>query len=159
MIALQGLGYGWSWKLALAFIIVVLTNLVGDLSAPVMAALATLVIVDWITGVVSSIKKGRSVSSRRSYEGVIKIFIYLAICIMAHQTAVKVNPLLLGWIDDMVYIYIAITEGISILENCQCFGNDHGINLPFIGKLIKLLRSTEETIESCKEEKPVVETI
>lgn len=150
---LNSLTEQWHFKAILALVLTLLSRLLGDLSAPVISAIAILVAVDWITGILASRKKGLCLSSKRSFSGLAKIFIYFCLGIMAHQTAVNISPLLLGWLDDMVYIYIGLTEAISILENCEAFGIKFDIKLPWIGRLIRLLRKQEENVSPpCPEE-------
>lgn len=105
-------------KILISLILGYLISLLGnDILA--ISAIAALIVVDWVIAVLAAIKNKRFCSW---YLGVTlyKIAFYLALLIMAHQ-ALKIN-LIPHWFDDVIELFIAVTEIKSILENSALFG-------------------------------------
>ncbi len=83
-------------------------------------ALSILIVVDFITGIMASLKVKKKITSWRMIATAYKIIIYaLAIC-AAHQVT-RVSGWFI-WFDQFIFMFLTITELISILENLSMCG-------------------------------------
>ncbi len=141
------LGKDFGCKAVLAFIVAIITYLAGDPKGAILSGIIVLITLDWLTGLIVA-WKFRELSSRKALQGGVKILIFFALCVVAYQASVRINPLLLGFLDDLVYAYIAVTETISILENIGRLCEKCDVELPLIKAVIPRLRQVQEKIEA-----------
>jgi len=122
-------------KLALAFVFSFLINIdVHDK----LVALLLLVIIDFSTGISVAKLKHEVISSRRAFATPIKLFVYMLMVITATQFERIVGVNILA--DEMVIVFLAATEFISIMEN---FGK-LGFKTPT--KLLNIARDTRDNL-------------
>lgn len=113
-----------------------LTFLIGDVSEPLLAAVLVLIALDWATG----LYKGwvlRCLTSRRMVEGAEKMVLYFILLIVGHQ--LSHCGFLLSWVDDMLFAFVGLTEGISNLENVYVIASARGMNIRWLNFLINRL--------------------
>lgn len=133
-------------KSAIAVIVAVITYLAGDPKGAILSGIIILITLDWITGLAAAWKCSE-LSSQKALQGAVKILIFFSLCVVAYQASVRINPLLLGFLDDLVYAYIAVTETISILENMGRLCKKCEVDLPLINAVIPRLKQVQEKIE------------
>ena len=92
-----------------------------------------LLITDMITGIIASLSKGEKIQSRRIRDMWYKWVIYLAILITAAMLNLATGAI---WIHGAALGWIALSEGVSILENCETV---LGKKIPFLKRIKKML--------------------
>jgi phage-related holin len=108
---LQPLAEGSWFKLFLAAILSLLTT-----HPQSVAILAILITIDLITGIFACFKTGQAFTSKKLGRTGQKVAVY--ILLLAAITVVGNGyPELLGWTISASYLYIAMTELVSITEN------------------------------------------
>lgn len=121
-------------KAVLAAFATVLTYIFGAYDSW-MSAVISLVIIDYITGVISAAAKG-SLDSSVGYRGILKkagIFIMIALGnIIDNVTGAS------GMVRAAVIAFFCANEGISILENCGSLG------IPLPQKLYAILEQIRD---------------
>lgn len=142
---------------ALAVFLALAANYLGIIVIPIIV-LCAVMILDYITGMISA-WKARELSSRRGAFGVVKKLCYLiAVCVgigvdWLIYSGLKSMDVSLGvtvFFGVLVSIWLIITELISILENLQKIG----VPLPgFLGKMLKRLKITTEELTDKEENK------
>jgi len=79
-----------------------------------LISLFLLVIFDFITGMYASYKTGKHIKSAGIYRTAVKITFYFVLVSAAFHAE---NTVPIGFIDDSVIAFLAVTELISVLEN------------------------------------------
>lgn len=107
-------------KLFGAYFIIMLDFLFGVGDKTALIALLMLVIADFITGVGASVHTGHSVKSAKVFRTGVKLAIYFLSVSSGHfiEQALGYN---IG-ADEMLVIFFAVTEFISIMENMARLG-------------------------------------
>lgn len=142
---------------AFSVFLALLVNYLGIIAIPIIV-LCAVMILDYITGMISA-WKARELSSRRGAFGVVKKLCYLiAVCVgigvdWLIYSGLKFMDVSLGvkvFFGVLVSIWLIITELISILENLQKIG----VPLPgFLGKILKRLKITTEELTDKEDKK------
>lgn len=107
-------------KLFGTYIIIMLDFLFGTGEKTALVALLMLVIADFITGVSASVKTGHSIKSAKIYRTGLKLVIYFLSISSGHFIEVA-----LGYnvgANEMLVVFFAVTEFISIMENMAKLG-------------------------------------
>lgn len=86
-----------------------------------LIALFILIIFDFLTAIANAYHKSIEIQSRKILTSAIKIVIYFGLIASAHITEHAV-PIISGFLDETVLSFLALTELISILENCGKLG-------------------------------------
>lgn len=94
-------------------------------------SMVIMVLLGWAIASVRAVKF-REVSSAAMARGCGKLFVYMALILMANQASVG-SPLALSWAPDLVYAYIGVTELLLIIENI----NDLGYRMKFLDMVYK----------------------
>lgn len=84
-------------------------------------AVFVLVVFDFITGLTSAVKSGEHIKSFKIFRTALKLTVYCVMISAAHFTELAV-PSVETFTDEMVVAFLAITELISIIENCGKMG-------------------------------------
>ena len=92
-----------------------------------------LLTLDFITGVIASLKRGEQLTSKKVRDMWYKWITYLVILLVAACLDITTGQI---WIHGAALMWIILSEGVSILENCQCI---LGRQLPFLGRIKKIL--------------------
>lgn len=92
----------------------------GDIEETIITSVVVLTIFDMMTGLMASIKSGKSIESRRLFTTAVKIFVYLMLISAGHLTENAVGMDIRA--DEVITFVIALTEIISILENASRMG-------------------------------------
>ncbi|MDB8553513.1 holin family protein [Turicibacter sanguinis] len=111
-----------------------------------LAALITLMVLDYLTGVTRSVMNGDGVNSEKGFKGIFKKVTILYMVILA----VVIDRLIgEGWIfRTLICFWYAANEGISILENAAAIG------LPIPEQLFNALEQLKQgNKKAIKEEK------
>ncbi|MDB8553029.1 holin family protein [Turicibacter sanguinis] len=111
-----------------------------------LAALITLLVLDYLTGVTRSVMNGDGVNSEKGFKGIFKKVTILYMVILA----VVIDRLIgEGWIfRTLICFWYAANEGISILENAAAIG------LPIPDQLFNVLEQLKQgNKKAVKEEK------
>jgi toxin secretion/phage lysis holin len=126
-----------SWvaiKTPVAIAIGVFGFMFGVGSEGIMGSLLILVIMDFITAIISKYKIGEEIESRNALKTVTKIFVYSIFVSACHLASEMVS---LGQFMDRVSIsFLALTELISILENIGKMG--YVVPKKLLGQLHKM---------------------
>jgi len=139
------LGKNFELKSAVSVVIAIVTFLIGDPKSAIISGIVVLIALDWVTGIIAA-WKFKELNSRKALQGGIKILVFFSLCVVAYQASTRIHPVLLGFLDDMVYAYIATTEAISILENIKKLCSDNDINLPFVGFIVVRLQKLQDNL-------------
>lgn len=110
----------FQFKLLPSFFIPAFAFLFGLGSEKIMVGLMTLVIFDFITGIVAAKKSGTPIESRIAVKSAYKLAIYGLLVSAGHLTEMIVP--LTTYIEDAVTTFLALTELISIIENAGKMG-------------------------------------
>lgn len=100
-----------------------------------LIALFMLIIFDFLTAISNAYHKSIEIESRKIITSAIKIVIYFGLIASANITEHAV-PLLENFLDETVLSFLALTELISILENCGKLG--FAVPQKMLNKLEKL---------------------
>ena len=92
-----------------------------SLLAKSMIALLFLIIIDWITGIVAARVSGEVVKSSKILRTPIKIAIYFMLITTARLSEYSL-PDVIGYLDETVIAFLALTEMISVIENAGKMG-------------------------------------
>ena len=92
----------------------------GDIEKQIISAVVVLALFDMITGVMASVKSGKSVESKKLFKTAIKLFVYMLMISSGHLVESVIGYELK--VDEVITGIIAITEVISILENASRMG-------------------------------------
>lgn len=90
-------------------------------------------VLDFITGIMASVKRGEAIESSRVRDMFYKWAAYLFVLIVAAGLDICIASV---WIHTAALGWIILSEGVSILENCEQI---IGKRIPFLGKLKKTL--------------------
>lgn len=121
-----------------ALLIPVYTFLFGDIETKVALGLVVLIVFDFFTGLAAAKKCGHEIKSAKVFRSAIKLVVYFMFVAAGHLVEVT-NPIVLGFVDDTIMGFLAITELISIIEN---IGN---IGFAIPKKLLNKLQSFNDT--------------
>lgn len=123
---------GFAWKAAAASVFVFVWDLLGRFVAvdvDLAALLVLLVIIDFVTGVLSAYKSDETVSSRGLRQTIIKVLEYALFCLTCTavgNTLGTVNlPVLSAgflYLGPLGYAFCILTEARSIFENTGNMG-------------------------------------
>jgi toxin secretion/phage lysis holin len=105
-------------KMIWSSILGTLTYLTGC-ETRILEAIAVLILIDTLFGVMVAIKKKRLQSWSFLMLALLKIMIYLCLIIGIYQAVILGFP---AWFKDLIIFLIATTEVISILENSSILG-------------------------------------
>lgn len=86
-----------------------------------LIALFLLIVFDFITAIANAYHKKIEIESRKIVTTAIKMAIYFGLVGSSHITEHAV-PIMEGFLDETVLSFLALTELISILENCGKLG-------------------------------------
>lgn len=110
-----------------------LTYLFGGFDL-ILSILLSLIIIDYITGVLSAIYN-KELSSEVGYKGIFKKVGILAIIALAHLVG---QAMWIEWVRDAIIGFYIANEGLSILENIGKVG------VPLPQKLLSLLNQLKD---------------
>ena len=105
----------------LAFLVPVYGFLFGEIETQVSLGLVTLIVFDFFTGLAAAKKCGQEIKSAKIFRSAIKLVVYFLFVAAGHLVEVT-NPIVLGFVDDTIIGFLAITELISIIENIGNIG-------------------------------------
>lgn len=114
------LSYG-TCKSMISFIVAAFGVLVGVENYAILISLGILVVIDFLTGMMASLRKGEAVTSIRAMKTVTKIVVFLLLFAAANHTG-KVVPGMYEFVTTGVISFLALTEFISIAENVARMG-------------------------------------
>jgi len=106
------------WKAVAAMIAAALQRLfVWDVDLTVLVA--ALILMDWLTGMLSAYKRGEPVVSKKMRQTVVKAIEYTAFLAMANGISHGLEPHYsdFGLVDTGAYAIVVLTEAKSITEN------------------------------------------
>jgi len=101
-------------KLSTAIGLSVLSFLFDTLQRDALLAVFVLIIMDFITAIHAVIRTGEDIKSHKIFRSAVKVAMYFLL-ISAGYISESAIPL--GFVDDTVIAFLAVTELISILEN------------------------------------------
>jgi toxin secretion/phage lysis holin len=104
-----------------ASLYVVLSFLYDPFQTMGLIALFILIIADFMTALLNAYTHKIEIKSRKIFTTAIKVTIYFGLIAMGHITEHAV-PILEGFLDETLLAFLALTELISILENCGKLG-------------------------------------
>lgn len=107
------------WKLGASAGLFTFSFFFDSLKNDAMFALFALILMDFVTSVYSSWKRKHAITSFGVFKTAIKIALYYTL-ISAGFLTEKAVPI--GFIDDTIIGFLAVTELISILENAANMG-------------------------------------
>ena len=85
-----------------------------------LLALLILIIVDFVTAISAAYKNHTPIKSAKVFTTAVKILIYYTLIACGHLVE-KAVPLF-GFMDETILAFLAVTEMISVLENCGKMG-------------------------------------
>lgn len=94
---------------------------------------AGMLALDFVTGVLASLKRGERIKSTKIRDMFYKWVCYLSILLVAALLEISTG---LTWIHGAALGWVILSEGVSCLENAE---QVLGKRIPFLGKLKKLL--------------------
>lgn len=112
--------YG-TYKMVLSFLFTVFGLLVGVDNYDILLGLGILILLDFITGVMASVRQGQAITSVRAIKTVTKTVVFLILFSAAHQTGLII-PGMYDFITTGVISFLALTEFISVAENIAKMG-------------------------------------
>ncbi|MMZ43490.1 Holin family protein [compost metagenome] len=138
-------GFGWKTLVSLAGTLV---TAISGFYTDMIWGFLTLVALDFISGILKSLKNNVQITSRRLRDSVVKLAGYLilvGVVILLSKHDDSLAPVV-TW----VYYYFMFTEGKSILENVQ----EMGVKMPpFLIPLVsKKIKDTEEAANATSTE-------
>jgi phage-related holin len=108
-------------KMALSFIFTAFGLLVGVENYDILLGLGILILLDFLTGVMSSVRQGQSITSVRAVKTVTKSIVFLIFFAAANQTGLII-PGMYEFITTGIASFLALTEFISVAENVAKMG-------------------------------------
>lgn len=106
-----------------------------SLLAKAMVALFCLIIFDWVTGVLAARASGDVIKSSKILRTPIKIAIYFMLITTARLSEYSL-PNVIGYLDETVIAFLALTELVSIIENTGKMG--YAVPIKLLDKLKSL---------------------
>lgn len=116
----QGVKEYFTLKLLPSVIVPVFGFFFGLGTEKLMLGLVTLIVMDFVTGVIAAKKLGHPIQSRNAVKSAYKIAVYGLLVSAGHITEVIVP--LTTYIEEVVMTFLALTELISIVENVGRMG-------------------------------------
>lgn len=108
---------------------------------PILLLVGILIMADTATGIWKSLKKGEGITSNRLSHTISKLVLYYLVIILGFWIDTHIFML---YITNIISIYIAITEFVSVCENAGEITGE-----PIFKKLINLLKKkSANTIEN-----------
>lgn len=92
-----------------------------------------MLILDFITGIIASSKRGEKIESCKIRDMYYKWMIYLVILLVGALLDICTGTV---WLHGAAFGWVILSEGVSVLENCE---GVLGKKLPFLGKVRKIL--------------------
>jgi len=89
-------------------------------SDTLLSILIALLVLDYLTGVISAYVSGKQLSSRVGMEGIAKKVMYLALVVLANLMDKVLNTP--GSLRALVLGFLIANESLSVLENCSNCG-------------------------------------
>jgi|SRR3972149_8504349 len=108
-------------KAVISFFLPIFGFLFNVDNTKLMIALLLLVVMDFITGVISAYKNKEVITSQKCFHTPLKIFIYGILVSGGHLVEIATGITFLS-IDELIISYLALTEFISLLENADKMG-------------------------------------
>lgn len=111
----------WYMKCFVCFFVILEGFFFGDLEKRILFALLTLIIFDFVTGILASKMQGIEIKSAKVFRSAVKVIIYFTMVASANLLEIT-TPLFEGFTDEIVVAFLAVTELISIFENIGNMG-------------------------------------
>lgn len=121
-------------KVIVSFVVPLFAFMFGFENILILKCLMLLVVIDFVTGIISAYMSGDAITSRRAVKSAFKVAIYGVLISSAHLSE-KIIPSGL-FIETIVSSFLALTEFVSILENTGKMG--YGIPKKLLNKLQQL---------------------
>lgn len=125
----------------------VCTFLFSKIEHELLLAIFILICIDWALGLIIGAIYGQ-ICSRALVKGIIKISIY--VFLLCTCNALLISKCGFSYIaqffSNIVYIYILLTETISILENLIVLSLTFDIQMPFLDVLLKYIQLQEKNV-------------
>jgi len=103
-------------------------------------AVTALVIVDTVTGIAAAVRRKERVNSKRLSHIVVKMLVYLGLIEVSLLVTMAVpDGSVKDWIQGLVFTSLALTEGVSILENASALWPNIG-PLQWLARLLRVKR-------------------
>lgn len=118
-------------------------------SLPFFYVVITLIIIDFMTGLLKS-WSCHKLDSSIGQKGCVKVLVYLSL-ISASAMVSRISGF--GIVDDFCMAMISITEFTSILENLYVVEQKYNLKIPFINTLINFSKLNMEKLNKYLEEK------
>jgi len=80
-----------------------------------LLAIGLLIVIDFITAIIATKMAGKEITSRKGFKSAVKSVMYGLLIVTGSLLEVTMNHALP--IADTIAVFIAVTEGISIIEN------------------------------------------
>lgn len=98
-----------------------------------------LLMMDTITGIIASVKRGEALSSQRLRDMFFKWTAYGIVILIGAGLDILAGT---TWIHTASLGWVIFSEAISILENCECI---LGKKIPFLGKIKRVFDAIKDT--------------
>lgn len=116
----QSIGSFFFVKFWPSFVIPVIGLLFGFDSQQALKGLLVLIVIDFVTGILSAQKKGEVIKSRTAVRSAFKVVVYAMLVSAGHITE-QITPIA-TYIEEAVITFLALTELISVIENVGKMG-------------------------------------
>lgn len=120
VISVKALFTDFSYKCFLTVLYLVYTFLFDVSHEKAIAAVITLIVFDFLTGISAAKYSGEEIKSAKVFRSAIKVVVYLTLIAGAHLIEVA-GPAITA-ADDAVIAFLASTELVSLMENVGRMG-------------------------------------